>query len=62
MHVKSVWILLKIVFRTLLGSVSDYIVHNCPCTVIVTKAEPLSHHEERRKSIVSLTSNMDNTK
>ncbi|KAG1123699.1 hypothetical protein G6F42_010301 [Rhizopus arrhizus] len=48
--------------RTLLGSVSDYIVHNCPCTVIVTKVEPPSHPEERRKSIVSLTSNMENTK
>ncbi|GAN03395.1 universal stress protein YxiE-like [Mucor ambiguus] len=48
--------------RTLLGSVSDYIVHNCPCTVIVTKVEPPSHHEERRKSIVSLTSSMENTK
>ncbi|KAF1805777.1 hypothetical protein V8B55DRAFT_1488855 [Mucor lusitanicus] len=48
--------------RTLLGSVSDYIVHNCPCTVIVTKVEPPSHREERRKSIVSLTSSMENTK
>ncbi|CEP09187.1 hypothetical protein [Parasitella parasitica] len=48
--------------RTLLGSVSDYVVHNCPCTVIVTKAEPSSHQEERRKSIASLTSSMDNTK
>ncbi|KAI8047724.1 uncharacterized protein B0P05DRAFT_565399 [Gilbertella persicaria] len=48
--------------RTLLGSVSDYIVHNCPCTVIVTKPEEVSHQEERRKSIVSLTSNPESTK
>ncbi|KAI8328024.1 hypothetical protein BD560DRAFT_417493, partial [Blakeslea trispora] len=39
--------------RTLLGSVSDYLVHNCPCTVIVTKPEEVSHNEERRKSIAS---------
>ncbi|KAI8345306.1 hypothetical protein EDC96DRAFT_521731 [Choanephora cucurbitarum] len=48
--------------RTLLGSVSDYLVHNCPCTVIVTKPEEVSHHEDRRKSIASLTSNPDSTK
>ncbi|KAI8639830.1 hypothetical protein BD408DRAFT_445686 [Parasitella parasitica] len=48
--------------RTLLGSVSDYVVHNSPCTVIITKAEPPSHQKERRESIASLTSSMDNTK
>ncbi|KAG2203943.1 hypothetical protein INT47_007526 [Mucor saturninus] len=48
--------------RTLLGSVSDYIVHNCPCTVIVTKPEEENHTQERRRSIVSLTSSPNTTK
>jgi hypothetical protein len=48
--------------RTLLGSVSDHIVHNCPCTVIVTKPLEEDHTQERRKSIVSLTSRRDSTK
>ncbi|KAI9247818.1 hypothetical protein EDC94DRAFT_625769 [Helicostylum pulchrum] len=48
--------------RTLLGSVSDYIVHHCPCTVIVTKQLDQNHTQERRKSIVSLTANESNTK
>lgn len=48
--------------RTLLGSVSDYVVHNCPCTVIVTKPLQENHTQERRKSIVSLTGGADNTK
>lgn len=42
--------------RTLLGSVSDYIVHNAPCAVIVTKPMEPEHTEERRKSIQTLTS------
>ncbi|CAO3692863.1 unnamed protein product [Rhizopus stolonifer] len=42
--------------RTLLGSVSDYIVHNAPCTVIITKQMEPQHTEERRKSIQTLTS------
>lgn len=48
--------------RTLLGSVSDYIVHNCPCTVIVTKPEHGTHKIERRESIISLTSTVNNTR
>ncbi|KAG1467148.1 hypothetical protein G6F56_004569 [Rhizopus delemar] len=42
--------------RTLLGSVSDYIVHNAPCTVVITKQMEPQHTEERRKSIQTLTS------
>ncbi|CEG79255.1 hypothetical protein RMATCC62417_15446 [Rhizopus microsporus] len=42
--------------RTILGSVSDYIIHNAPCTVIVTKLLDAEHSEERRKSIQTLTS------
>jgi hypothetical protein len=49
-------------FRTLLGSVSDHIVHNCPCTVIITKPQEAQHAEERRKSIQSLTGNTHSTK
>lgn len=48
--------------RTILGSVSDYIVHNCPCTVIVTKPVEENHIQERRQSIASLTSGANNTK
>ncbi|KAI8991993.1 hypothetical protein BDF20DRAFT_909691 [Mycotypha africana] len=48
--------------RTLLGSVSDYIAHNCPCTVVITKPEQEAQQEHRRKSIISLTSSRDNTK
>ncbi|KAI9275986.1 hypothetical protein BY458DRAFT_141536 [Sporodiniella umbellata] len=43
--------------RTLLGSVSDYLVHHAPCTVIVSKPMEPEHTEERRKSIQTLTSN-----
>ncbi|KAF7730003.1 hypothetical protein EC973_003416 [Apophysomyces ossiformis] len=31
---------LGVVKRTLLGSVSDYCVHHCPCTVIVVRPKP----------------------
>ncbi|KAI8369503.1 uncharacterized protein BYT42DRAFT_584700 [Radiomyces spectabilis] len=37
--------------RTLLGSVSDHCVHNCPCTVVIARPRPDEGKENKRRSI-----------